>query len=152
MSLSGLSNPRTRRSFGLVEFKDLEVLQQRVDKLEKLFQEKKIDFTSEPSGYNGEDNISYTDLFCRDTLYHQAGKDIEHKYIRMVNNLELSLRNEFNMKVASFRKILDEFQEENNALREEVLLLREGLMETLDLLVKHKSRTNLQEPVTTEPI
>jgi hypothetical protein len=150
MSLSGLTDPVIRRRFGLVDLKDFEVLQQRVNTLETLFQQKKIEFTFEPYQHEGEENKSYTDIFCSDTPHHQAGRDIEYKYIRMVNNLEDCLRKEFNMKVASFKNILDEFQEENKALREEVILLREGLMEILDLLVKHKARTNLQETVATD--
>jgi hypothetical protein len=96
-------------------------------------------------------NQKHIQAFCEQHP-HCSRKSLDPKVLLVSNNLEQCLRKEFDMKVASFKNILDEFQEENKALREEVLLLREGLMETLDLLVKHKSRTNLQETFTTETV
>jgi hypothetical protein len=40
-------------------------------------------------------------------------------------------------------------QEENKSLHEEVKLLRQSVVEILEVLVMNKSRTNLKEPVAT---
>jgi hypothetical protein len=149
MSASSLSDPAVRKKYGVVERNEFIILEKRVKDIEESIQGKHFETSCELQEMNN--TKTYTQTFLDEDPYNRR-KGLDSKVINITDNLEVSLRKEFDMKNAALKNILDEFQEENKALKEEVLLLREGLMEILDLLVKHKSRSDFKETVATETI
>ena len=149
MALSGLGLRSTKEQLDVAERSHLLQIEERLLKVEKIFQDYEpissgnipVELSEEKSYIQ---NFYETHPFCR-------RKGLDTRVIFLADHLERHMQSQINENLRRshlVEKRIQALEDENKSLREEITLLRQSVVDILEVLVVDKTRANLQESVT----